>query len=180
VTAGSTSIRADRDVNAAVDGFRRILRALRVAARSTEVATGLSAAQLFVLSAVAESPGCSVNDIALATMTDRSSAAAMVERLADRGFVTRTRSAEDRRRAAITISASGRRALRRAPPPPTTILVSALRELSPRRLHHLSEALADVTEAMGVSDEPAGMLFEEARSSAPAKRRRRSVRVERD
>jgi DNA-binding MarR family transcriptional regulator len=124
-----------------------------------------------------------VNDIAEATMTDRSSAAAVVERLADRGLVVRARAAEDRRRAAITLSPSGRRALGRAAPPPTAILVSALRRLPPARLRQLSAALAGLTRAMGVADQAPGMLFEEsARPKSKAARpapRRRSARVQR-
>lgn len=136
-----------------------------------------------MLSAVADAPGCSVNDIAVATMTDRSSAAAVVERLAARGLVVRTRAADDRRRAAVTLSASGRRALGRAAPPPTAILVAALRALPAARLRQLSTALAELTDAMGIADQPPGMLFEETArpkaKTARAAKRRRSARVQR-
>src|SRR3954465_13178680 len=111
--ADSTPPRVKSISNAAMatslDAFRRILRKLRVAARKTELATGLSAAQLFVLTAVVQSPGCSVNDAAEATMTDRSSAAAIIDRLVEQGYATRKQSGEDKRRASIDITARGRR-----------------------------------------------------------------------
>ncbi len=156
----------------AVGAFRRILRELRVVARKTELATGLSAAQLLVLSAVSATPGCSVNDIAQATMTDRSSVAAIVERLIDGGYVTRVPSADDRRRASITITSKGRRATVKAPPSPTALLLKGLGRLSSVELRGLTRGLVGLTEQMGIADEPAGMLFDDAVSRVRPRRRR--------
>lgn len=151
----------DGEVVVAVDAFRRILRELRIAARKTELATGLSAAQRFVLSAVDAAPGCSVNDIAQATMTDRSSVAAIVDRLVDDGYLTRDRAGEDRRRALITLTSSGRRASRKAPPAPTALLVAGLGALTTPELRGLTRGLVALTHGMGIADEPAAMLFED-------------------
>jgi DNA-binding MarR family transcriptional regulator len=153
-------------VTVSVDAFRRVLRRLRVAARKTELATGLSAAQLFVLSAVADAPGCSVNDITHATMTDRSSVAAVIDRLVERGYVTRRQADSDRRRASIAITAKGRRAMQLAPPAPTALLISALRDLPAAQLRDLSTGLLALTRSMGIAEEPAGMLFDDAPTRA--------------
>ena len=163
----------DADVAASVDAFRRILRELRVIARKSELATGLSPAQLFVLSVVAERPAASVNEIAVATMTDRSSVAAVIDRLVENGYAKRETSNEDRRRAAIRITALGRRAMRRAVPPPTAVLLRSIRSLSASEIRGLATGLGAVTRALGIADEPAGMLFEDAprRSRKPPRRR---------
>jgi len=125
------------------------------------MASGLSASQAFVLAMIAEHPGSSVNEIAQATMTDRSSAAAIVDRLVEKGFVTRGRAVDDRRRAAVEITARGRRAMSRAAPPPTALLIAALRELPRTKLRALAGGPTSVTRAMGLAHEPPGMLFEE-------------------
>src|SRR5690349_17172598 len=121
-TLDGSSTGADQDVIRSVDAFRRILRELRLHARKAELATGLSASQAFVLAVIAQRPGASVNEIADATMTDRSSAAAVLDRLTERKHVVRQQAERDRRRAEFTITASGRRAMRRAPLPPTVAL----------------------------------------------------------
>jgi DNA-binding MarR family transcriptional regulator len=149
------------DVAVSVDAFRRILRELRVIARKSELATGLSPAQIFVLSVVAERPAASLNEIAAATLTDRSSVAAVVDRLVENGYAVRDTSDEDRRRAAIRITALGRRAMRRAAPPPTVVLLRSFRDLSPDELRGLASGLVAVTRALGIADAPAGMLFED-------------------
>jgi DNA-binding MarR family transcriptional regulator len=160
------------DVATAVDAFRRILRELRRAARKTELATGLSAAQTFVLNAVDASPGCSLNDVAATTMTDRTSVAAILDRLLEERYVKRVRADEDRRRASLTITARGQRAMRDAASPPTTLLVDALRALPAAERAALAAGLSALTERMGIADEPAGMLFEDDRPAAKIKKRR--------
>jgi DNA-binding MarR family transcriptional regulator len=160
------------DIGAAVDAFRRILRELRRAARKTELATGLSAAQTFVLAAVEGSPGCSLNDVAAMTLTDRTSVAAIVERLVDDRYLMRARADDDRRRASLTITARGQRAIGEAAPPPTKLLVDAIRGLPADDRAALSRGLSMLSERLGVADEPAGMLFEDGRSTRRGKKRR--------
>jgi len=173
----STSSR-ERNVAEAVDALRRILRSLRLAARLTESNAGLSAAQLYVLSAVATNGGgseaSSLNDLASRTMTDRSSVAAVVDRLADRGLVRRGFARDDRRRAAVTITSAGRRALETAPKAPTQLLVAGLEALPSTRLKEAARGLTALTEAMGLNAEPAGMFFEDPPKS-PASRARRAL-----
>jgi DNA-binding MarR family transcriptional regulator len=137
------------------------LRERQRVARKTELATGLAAAQTFVLNAVDGAPGCSLNGIAAPTMTDCTSVAA-IERLVEDLYVTRSRAEDDRRRASLTIAACGRRAIRKAAPLPTKRLVDALRALSAADRDALVRGLTALSNRMGVGDQPAGMLFEES------------------
>lgn len=180
-----TRTRGDRSLNSdvgdAVDAFRRILRELRVVARRTELATGLSAAQMFVLSAVDAAPGCSINDLAMATMTDRSSVATIVDRLVDTGHMIREASGDDRRRASISLTARGRRAVATAASPaPTTLLIQGLGSLPEAQLHQLTRGLVALTTQMGIADQPAAMLFEDAHREPRSRRRAGRLKERRD
>jgi DNA-binding MarR family transcriptional regulator len=159
-----------------VDAFRRILRALRLAATKTQMAAGLSAAQLFVLRALDDGEEASLSEIAERTMTDRSSVAAVIERLLAAGLVARGTSREDRRRAAITITPEGRKVLRRAPAPPTALLVAGLEQVSHAQLESLARGLAALTSAMGLDDQTPGMLFDDVAEVDRPRARRRGVR----
>jgi DNA-binding MarR family transcriptional regulator len=159
--------RPESEVADAVDSFRRILRELRVVARRTELATGLSAAQMFVLSAVDAAPGCSINEVALATMTDRSSVAAILDRLVETGYATRQAAGDDRRRASIGLTARGRSVVKTAASPaPTALLIAGLQKMSVTQLHGLGRGLAALTREMGIADRPAAMLFEDTQQRA--------------
>jgi DNA-binding MarR family transcriptional regulator len=159
-----------------VEAIRRILRALRLAARETQMAAGLSAAQLFVLQSLADGTEASLSDLAERTLTDRSSVAAVVDRLLDAKLIVRGTAAVDRRRAAITLTAAGRAVLARSPEPPGALLVSALQSLPQRRVRALADGLTALVSAMGVSGEVAGMLFEDGEGTTPRRRAQRSTR----
>ena len=152
----------DPSVVTSLDAFRRILRALRLAARETLATSGLSAAQLFVLTALAEDDEASMSQLAERTMTDRSSVAAVVDRLVERKLAHRRTSVHDRRRAAVSISAKGRALLAKAPAAPTVHLMTGLRDLPPSRRRRLAMDLRLLTKAMGIDTGSAGMLFEDA------------------
>ena len=141
-------------------------------ARKGELSTGLSAAQTFVLTVLIERPGASLNELAESTLTDRSSVAAVVDRLVEQGYVVREQSANDRRRASVSITATGRRAMRHAAsPPPTIVLINAIRSLGPGDQRSLSSGLTALAVAMGVDHGPSGMLFEDAVKKSSRRRR---------
>lgn len=171
---------ADRKaVAASVDSIRRVLRALRIAARDTLATAGVSAAQLFVLSALVDGEEASLSDLAERTMTDRTSVTAVVDRLVQGGLVTKGTSDEDRRRASIRITPKGRTVLRGAPRPPTALLVEALERVEPAELKRLERGLRALTRAMDIDGEPAEMMFEDGsadvgpRTPSPRSRRMR-------
>lgn len=148
-------------IGSSVDAFRRILRALRVAAHATQSSAGISAAQLYVLQALADGDEASLTEIAARTMTDRTSVAAVVERLAESRLVSREPSRTDRRRAAIVITRKGRAVVARAPEAPAALLVAGLEALPDAQLTSLAASLEELTRVMRLHDKPAGMFFED-------------------
>lgn len=173
--------RTDRkeDVTACVDAIRRIVRALRVSAQRTQRRVGVSAAQLFVLAQLEPERELSLGDLADRTLTDRTSVAAVIERLVTGGLVVREWSTEDLRRAAVRITPAGRRLLRRAPEAPTTKLITALESLPASTLEMLGAGLTELTDAMGLSADPARLLFDDTPvrpRHAPRRLRERELR----
>ncbi|HKP74440.1 MAG TPA: MarR family transcriptional regulator [Longimicrobiaceae bacterium] len=168
---GATTAEVERARNtaAAVDAVRRIFRALRNAAQQTQAQAGISAAQLFVLSSLADGAASSLTELGERTHTDRSSVADVVERLAEAGLVERYRSDRDRRRTEVRITHAGRTLLVSAPRPPTGLLIAGLKAMEDEALEALAGGLARLTREMGLEAAPAPMLFEEDEAGrAPA------------
>lgn len=145
----------------ALDDLRRIVRAIRVAAAGAESVTGLTAAQLFVLQVVDAAPGCSLTEIAAQTMTDRTSVAAVVDRLVARELVERRPSPSDRRRAEIVPTPAAAAVLAGAPHPPTRVVLDGIARLDERDLRALARGMTALARAMQLDAEPAPMLFED-------------------
>lgn len=150
----------------ALNALRRIVRELRVAAASGEDETGLSAAQLFVLQQVAATAGLSLTEIAGRTLTDRTSVAAVVDRLLARGMVERRVGPGDRRRSEIFATREGARLLARAPHPPTRRVLDGMLAMRERDLRQLARSLSALATAMRLDDQPAPMLFDDAPAAA--------------
>jgi DNA-binding MarR family transcriptional regulator len=155
----------------AIASIRRIVRVLRLAAQQTQTTAGIGAAQLFVLQQLEDRSELSVNQLAERTLTDRSSVAAVVDRLQAQKLVDRATHPFDRRRAVVRITAAGQRLLDRAPDAPTTELLSALRRLSSRELTALAVSLRKLTVALGAAQEPPSMLFVDEDGARPRRRK---------
>jgi DNA-binding MarR family transcriptional regulator len=159
----STGRAAAGEVQAVLDGIRRIVHGLRESSRLAEREVGLSGAQLFVLHTLSDTPSISVNELAARTHTHQSSVSTVVSRLVERGLVKRSRSGHDRRRAVLSLSARGARLAGMAPDMPQERLVHAIASLSAARRRMLSTALGALAAAMQGDRRPATMFFEEPR-----------------
>ena len=156
----------ETELTAVLNSFRRLLRALRVAAVETQTRYQVSPAQLFVLDELNDAGrALSINELAQRTMTDRSSVADVVERLVQNGHATRERSADDRRRAEVRITESGKTLAQSAPPAPGIRLANGLRQLSQEELTALSIGMRGLLLHMGLADGTAGFMFEDDRST---------------
>lgn len=152
------------DTQAVLDAVRRIVHALRESSRWAEKHVGLSGAQLFVLQTLAGSPPISVNELAARTHTHQSSVSTVVSRLVDAGLVKRTRSADDARRAELSLTPKGRRLAGRAPHAAQQLLIGGVEKLPARRRRLLASTLSELAAAMDDIERPA-MFFEEPRKA---------------
>ena len=114
-------------------GFR-LRRVNQALAREFSRATGdygLREGEFTALATVASNPGISQNDICRVTGLDKTAAVAVIDDLERRGWITRARAADDRRRHVLHIAPAGQRAL--------ADLVERTREIEDRVLAALTD-----------------------------------------
>ena len=150
--------------------LRALIGALSSSARAVEQITGITNAQLFLLQQLAAQGPCSLGELAALAHTQPSTVSLVIGRLQRAGFVTRVRSADDRRRAVIALTADGRRLVRRAPTAPTARLLVGMRALDGRDAKHLALGMRPLLAALGASHAAPPMLFETSTSSAARRR----------
>lgn len=149
------------EIREVMDAFRRVVRELRLSGGEVERKLGISSAQLFVLHELGKHPGCSIGEVAERTHTDQSSVSTVVSRLVSAGLAKRAASAEDGRRAELTLTARGKSLLRRAPSTAQARMVTALGTLPARQRQVLARSLSQIVEQMG---EPNGASHPRGRS----------------
>ena len=167
---------ADSHTRDVLDGFRRIVQALR-ASSSAAKNVGLSGAQLFVLRTVADAPGLSLNDLAERTRTHQSSVSTVVSRLVKLGLLERRTAPADARRAELRQTPSGRRRLARAPRAAQEQLAAAVEQLGGADRARLAALLDQLAIRMGLPKRRPAMFFEEgAARPRPEERSSRAAR----
>jgi DNA-binding MarR family transcriptional regulator len=150
-----------------------MVRGLRSAAETVERDLRISAAQLFVLSELAQVPDQSIKDLAAVTMTTHSTVSEVVGQLISKGLVTRSADAFDGRRVVLRVTRHGATLLKKAPRAIQEDLVDGFAALRPKERRGLADGLEKWLAASGLAGVPSSMLFakpllqsEKARSRA--------------
>lgn len=160
-----------------LDSLRRTIRGFRALAQRAEATMRLSGAQHFVLEHLAQGPVATLNELATRTLTHKSSLSVVVARLVERGYVVRTASRHDRRRAGFALTAAGRRALRRAPASAQQRMISALGRLGAGDAASFARLFARVNRELGFDVLAPTMIFEkDPRAGRSPRGRRTSTR----
>ncbi len=144
-----------------LDCLRRIVQALRQSSSESERAFGLNGAQAWVLRAIADHQGASVNTIAALTFTHQSTVSEIVAKLEAKGMVSRTRSTEDGRKVELRLTEDGARAVGQGLRSGNEMLMAAVQGLPPETAAQLAMGLTTLADAAGVADKPARMFFED-------------------
>jgi DNA-binding MarR family transcriptional regulator len=132
--------------------FRIIIGAVRHHFRALEAACGVSGAQVWILSAIAETPGITVSHLSETLSVHVSTASNMLDKLDKAGLVERRRSQTDRRVVNLYLTDAGQAALARAPQPLTGLVPHALSNLPETALARLHEDLALLIQQLNYVD----------------------------
>jgi DNA-binding MarR family transcriptional regulator len=147
-----------------------MVRGLRSAAEGIEREFNVSAAQLFVLTQLAQVPDQSVKDLAVVTMTTHSTVSQVVGQLIAKGLVTRTADASDGRRSVLSVTRQGANLVKKSPRLIQADLIKGFGALRPSERRDLANGLERWLDTSGLGGVRSTMLFE--KPLLPPKRRR--------
>jgi DNA-binding MarR family transcriptional regulator len=134
-----------------------VFNAVKTHFQQVEKKTGVGGAQLWALSIIRSTPGIGVNALAQAMDVHQSTASNLVKTLAEREYITVTKSPLDRRNVELGILPAGTRLLKKAPGPFTGVLPDALAQLSPDTLARLEEDLAELLSLLSPDERAANI-----------------------
>jgi DNA-binding MarR family transcriptional regulator len=101
--------------DAVLVALRRIIRATDIYSQKLRRTVGLTTPQLLVLRTVQRTDDMSLGGIAHELSLSQATLTTIIDRLEARGYLTRERTGEDKRRVYVKLTAAGREALTRAP-----------------------------------------------------------------
>lgn len=153
-TSDPTVDQQTRDI---LRSLRRIIRRIDISSREQEQGFGVTAPQLLCLIAVVEAGTTTQVELSERLHLGGSTINGVVDRLEQKGLLTRVRDPQDRRRLLTSATDAGRELVQRAPPPLHSRLVSGLGQMSGFERATIArslEVLVDLLEARGLDVAP--------------------------
>ncbi len=141
---------------AIIERLRVVYRALQAHSRWVEQQCGVSAAQLWLLTALDPDAGMPVGKLSRILSLHRSTTSNLLDKLERKGLVMRRRDGLDQRVVRVVLTPSGRDLVARAPAPTQGVIHDALGQLSAEELAGLDAGLKALVAAM--SGHPARVL----------------------
>ncbi|MEZ6194571.1 MAG: MarR family transcriptional regulator [Planctomycetota bacterium] len=138
-----------------LESIRRITRAVELHSRRLMAVYRITGPQLGCLHEIAAAGELSPGVLARAVHLSPSTVIGILDRLEERGLVTRRRSASDRRVVRVALTAEGESFVSRAPSPLHDTLAAAMDELPESELAGIAGALermASLMDSRGVGD----------------------------
>jgi DNA-binding MarR family transcriptional regulator len=116
----------------------------------------VSAPQVACLLALLDNGPISPSQIAKKIMVESSTVTGIIDRLEQKGLVSRTRVSQDRRVITIELTEAGRRLAENAPPPIQQKIVNGLRKTDEAERAEIIQTLSRLTEMIDAEDEEEG------------------------
>ena len=148
------------DIDAVVQGLRRIVKALESYSREVEASFGLTGPQLWAVKTLARSGPLAVSRLAEELAVHQTSASLLVSRLEQRRLVRRVRSSRDRRVVLLSLTRQGRQIAARAPEPAQGKLLHGLQQMRPGQVRSIRRAVTSLVQAMEAEGVEATFFFE--------------------
>ncbi len=142
--------------------LRRIMRASSLHSRKLGKSVGLTVPQLVVIRAIGHEGLPSASEVARAVSLSQATVTTILNRLEERGLLTRERSTQDRRRVILQLTEAGSAVLREAPLPLQDTFSGRFDALSQWEQHQIVSALARVAEMMDADGIDAAPLLDGA------------------
>ena len=134
-----------------VDNLRRVFQAINEYSKKAEYKTGLTGPQLWAIKVIAENVSICVSDLAARMYLHAATVIGILDRLEDRGLITRIRSRNDRRFVVVELSEQGKQLVKKSPEVAQGLLVKGLERLPMHLLENVSEGLEKMVELLGAS-----------------------------
>ena len=132
--------------------IRRLLQARELYTKELNRNYQVSASQLNCLLALFENGPLPPSQIAKHMMVKSSTVTGVVDRLENKGFVTRERNSPDRRVINIQLTETGKNLAENAPPPIQQKIIDGLKKLSEVEIEQIVDALNSLANMLDVQD----------------------------
>lgn len=132
-----------------IDNLRRVFQAINEYSRKAEKTTGLTGPQLWALKILDNTSPIMVSDLAQRMYLRPATVVGILDRLENKGLVSRARSKEDRRAVDLHLTEMGKQLAEKAPEVAQVKLVKGLDELTDEQFFAVEEGMKLMVRMLG-------------------------------
>jgi DNA-binding MarR family transcriptional regulator len=148
--------------------LRRILRATQLGARTLARDSGMTTSQLIVLQSLNAQGEMTARQIAQSMNLTQATVTSLLDRLQERGWITRRRGEQDRRRVHVQLTKTGRQQLERTPESLQERFVKELEKLQGWEKSAILASLQRVAHMLDAASIDASPVLDVGRLDRPA------------
>ncbi len=132
-----------------IDNLRRVFQIITEYSKTAERSIGLTGPQLWAMKILSNSAPLHVSCLARQMFLSPATVVGILDRLENKGLVTRVRSKEDRRAVDLHLTVKGRDVAAKVPEVAQVMLVKGLEGLSDEQFSHVDEAMQQIVQMLG-------------------------------
>ena len=134
-----------------VDNLRRIFQAINEYSKNAERMTGLTGPQLWAMKLLANSAPLRISELARLMYLRPATVVGIIDRLENKGLVSRTRSHTDRRAVDVVLTEAGQTIIAQSPEVAQVVLVHELESLSDEEFNRVADTMSLLASILGTS-----------------------------
>ena len=139
------------EVPKVVDNLRRIFQAINEYSKNAERMTGLTGPQLWAMKLLANSAPLRISELARLMYLRPATVVGIIDRLENKGLVSRTRSHTDRRAVDVVLTEAGQTIVAQSPEVAQVVLVHELESLSDEEFNRVADTMSLLASILGTS-----------------------------
>ncbi len=138
--------------------IRKIIRTVAIHSRQLAVEHNVTGPQLSTLNALHRKDELTVTEIANILFLSPSTIVGVLDRLEEKGYITRRRDTADRRRVLVQMTDDGKKLVKEVPHPLEDSLIGSLAKIPEKEKGCMADALERLVELIGAEDTSADPL----------------------
>jgi len=148
-----------KQVAGIVDNIRRVFQVINEQSQKVKRETGLTGPQIWTIKTIRDAAPVSVKELASRIYLHPATVVGIIDRLEESGFVTRTRSREDRRVVLVELTLKGRQLVGKAPEAIQGVLVTGLEKMPAKKRNIIDNGLAELVKMLGIETMPPQLML---------------------
>jgi MarR family transcriptional regulator, organic hydroperoxide resistance regulator len=142
-----------------VDNIRRVFQVVNEQSQKVKRETGLTGPQIWTIKTILDAAPLSVKELARRVYLHPATVVGIVDRLEENGYVTRTRSLEDRRVVLVALTAKGRKLVANAPAVIQGMLITGLEKLPAKKRKIIDDGFIELVKMLGIETMPPQLIL---------------------